>query len=90
MLRVLARHFPGWAGARSSSSTTHHEGKYEMGKKTLIGVAFTKAGREKAALRDTVNRTGVDPDDLTYTEDARSQTAKVTTSDGKVVGRYSS
>lgn len=53
-----------------------------------ISVAFTAKGREKKALQAAVAETGIDPQDLTYTEDKRSKTAKVVDKEtGRTVGR---
>lgn len=59
------------------------------GQSKVVGAAVTSKGREQKALKSVVKSNGVDPENLTYTEDKRSKTAKVTdTRSGKTVGRF--
>ncbi|TMR18535.1 hypothetical protein ETD86_21535 [Nonomuraea turkmeniaca] len=54
-----------------------------------VGRAATKRGRERLALQKIANDKGCDATDLTYEEDKRSGTAKVTNKNGQVEGRFS-
>ncbi len=69
-------------------SQSHYREEQKMAGKKTVGIAFTAKGRERAALKDTVREHDTDPDELTYTEDKRSGTAKVTDKKGRILNRY--